>query len=128
MINFYSEFVQCKPGVNATMQDVIGKFNFNWSLSSETEILKFWNFVEHIEYVRNITGPDHLGIGADYDGVSKVPIGLEDVSKYPDLFEALYDTGRWSATDLEKLAGRNLLRVFRDVEKVQSEINSIHFF
>lgn len=78
--------------------------------------------VEHIDYIRNITGPDHIGIGADYDGVNAVPNGLEDVSKYPDLFEALYQTGRWSEMDLEKLAGRNLLRVFRDVEKVREKI------
>jgi len=72
----------------------------------------------HIEHIRSITGPEHIGIGADYDGVSSTPEGLEDVSKYPDLFEAIIRTGNWSADDLEKLSGRNLLRVFRDVEKV----------
>jgi membrane dipeptidase len=47
-----------------------------------------------------------------------VPIDLPDVSSYPALFEALFDTGRWSEEDLEKLSGRNFLRVFKDVEKV----------
>jgi len=46
-----------------------------------------------------------------------VPEGLEDVSKYPALFEALVLEG-WSDEDLEKLAGRNLIRVFKEVEKV----------
>jgi len=73
---------------------------------------------EHIEYIRNITGPDHVGLGGDYDGIERVSVGLEDVSKYPDLIQALWDTGRWTEEDLEKLSGRNLLRVFRAVEKV----------
>jgi len=51
--------------------------------------------------------------------LGRVPEGLEDVSGYPALFAALVDTGRWTDEDLEKLAGRNLIRVFKDVEKVQ---------
>ena len=48
----------------------------------------------------------------------RLPEGLEDVSKYPDLFAELVRRG-WSDDDLEKLAGLNLLRVFRDAEQVQ---------
>jgi len=48
-----------------------------------------------------------------------MPTGLEDVSKYPALFEALANTGEWSDDDLKKLSGGNLLRVFRDVESVK---------
>jgi membrane dipeptidase len=49
-----------------------------------------------------------------------IPIGLEDVSKYPHLFERLAqsDEPRWSAEDLQKLAGLNLIRVFKEVEMV----------
>jgi len=49
-----------------------------------------------------------------------MPEGLEDVSKYPDLFDKLaqIDEPRWSAEDLKKLAGLNLIRVFKEVEKV----------
>ena len=47
----------------------------------------------------------------------RVPIGLEDVSKYPDLFVELFRLG-WTEEELEKLAGGNLLRVMRSVEKV----------
>jgi membrane dipeptidase len=47
---------------------------------------------------------------------------LEDVSKYPDLIKALLETKRWSDEDLEKLTGKNLLRVFRDVEKVRDSM------
>jgi membrane dipeptidase len=49
-----------------------------------------------------------------------MPIGLEDVSKYPDLFDRLaqIDEPKWSTDDLKKLAGLNLIRVFKEVEKV----------
>jgi len=122
MVNFYSDFIQCDPSKNATLQDVLR----NWCFEIKIKLLVLvWPvcifLTEHIEYIRGITGPDHLGIGADFDGVSRTPQGLEDVSKYPDLIEALIRTGNWSADDLEKLSGRNLLRVFRDVERVSTK-------
>ena len=68
--------------------------------------------VTHLEHVREVAGVEHVGIGGDYDGVATVPVGLEDVSTYPALFEALLDRG-WNPADLAKLAGRNVLRVLR---------------
>ena len=48
----------------------------------------------------------------------RVPIGLPDVSGYPELFVALLDSGDWAVDELKKLAGLNFLRVFKAVEKV----------
>ncbi|HEX3275216.1 MAG TPA: dipeptidase [Gemmatimonadales bacterium] len=70
---------------------------------------------DHIEHVRQVAGVDHVGIGSDFDGVDYVPAGLEDVSKFPDLFAELIRRG-WSDGDLKKLAGQNLLRAFRQAE------------
>ncbi|XP_076376927.1 dipeptidase 1 isoform X2 [Megalopta genalis] len=106
MVNFYSGFVNCNSSRNATMQDVI----------------------DHINYIRNFIGPDHVGIGADYDGVSTMPEGLEDVSKYTNLFDRLYESDvnpRWTKADLEKLAGKNLIRVFKGVEAVRDSLKTI---
>jgi len=72
---------------------------------------------DHIEHVRRVAGVDHVGIGGDFDGMSSAPIGLEDVSKYPQLFAELVRRG-WSDAELEKLAGKNLLRVLRAAEGV----------
>ena len=55
-------------------------------------------------------GVDYLGVGADYDGVPKTPIGLEDVSTYPNLFEKLLQDHNWSVDDIKKIAGGNILR------------------
>jgi membrane dipeptidase len=77
--------------------------------------------IAHIEYARDRAGVDHVGIGADYDGITSVPQGLEDVSTYPALFAELSRRG-WSESDLRKLAGENVLRVMRDAEAVSREL------
>ncbi len=73
--------------------------------------------VRHLEHVREVAGIEHVGIGGDYDGVPVTPIGLEDVSGYPRLFEALRERS-WSVSDLEQLASGNIRRVLRDAEAV----------
>jgi membrane dipeptidase len=73
--------------------------------------------VAHLEHVRAVAGIDHIGIGGDFDGTDALPIGLEDVSCYPRLFDALL-ARRWSADDCAKLAGRNALRVLRAADDV----------
>jgi len=105
MMNFFSGFVRT-DGQRATIKDV----------------------VDHIEHIRSVAGPDHLGFGGDFDGVDLMPVGLEDVSKYPDLLEALYNTGHWTASDLEKISGGNILRVLGDVEKVSKELQGKEAF
>ena len=72
---------------------------------------------DQIEYVRRVAGIDHVGIGGDFDGITEVVQGLEDVSTYPALFAELARRG-WSDTDLRKLAGENFLRVFAEAEAV----------
>jgi membrane dipeptidase len=72
---------------------------------------------DHIDHVRNIAGVDHVGIGADFDGISEVVVGLEDVSTFPALFAELARRG-WSDNELRKLAGENFLRVFGRAEAV----------
>jgi len=72
---------------------------------------------DHIDHVRKVAGIDHVGIGSDFDGFTGPPAGLEDVSKYPDLLAELLRRG-YTEDDLKKVAGANLLRVLRAVERV----------
>jgi membrane dipeptidase len=78
--------------------------------------------------VRDLIGSEHVGIGGDYDGVDRVPEGLEDVSKYPDLFDRLGAGGPdfepWTKEELKNLAGLNLIRVFKDVERVRDSMKN----
>ena len=72
---------------------------------------------DHIEHVRDVAGIDHVGIGADYDGISSTPAGLEDVASYPVLIAELLRRG-WSEADLAKLTNGNAFRVLRAAEAV----------
>ncbi|EDW19471.2 uncharacterized protein LOC6583325 isoform X2 [Drosophila mojavensis] len=95
MLSFDPEDVAC--GRQARLQDVI----------------------EHIKYVRAIAGIQHIGLGAGYDGIEMPPLGLEDVSKYPELLAALLEDHNWSEEDVAMLAGRNFLRILETVETVR---------
>jgi membrane dipeptidase len=76
---------------------------------------------DQIEYVRKVAGVDHVGIGSDFDGITEVVQGLEDVSTFPALFAELARRG-WSDSDLRKLAGENFLRVFGEAEAVSKRL------
>ena len=101
MVNFFSCFLIDDCGErNATVQDV----------------------VNHINHIREVAGVEHVGIGGDYCGIPTtmggtlgVPEGLEDVSKYPEVFAALVEdaTFPWTDEELGMVAGTNLVNVFR---------------
>ena len=70
---------------------------------------------DHVEHVREVAGLESVGIGGDYDGCDAMPAGLEDVSGYPALFDALVERG-WSEEECGRVAGGNALRVLREAE------------
>ena len=78
--------------------------------------------IAHLEHVRDVAGIDHVGIGSDFDGAT-TPAGLEDVSTYPALFAELSRRG-WSESDLRKLAGENVLRAWRQAERVATRLQA----
>ncbi len=72
--------------------------------------------LDHFDHVVELAGIDHVGIGSDYDGVGdSLPIGLKDVSAFPNLVEGLLGRG-YSEGDIRKILGENLLRVWSEVE------------
>ena len=73
--------------------------------------------VAHIQHVRDVAGIDHVGLGGDFDGVGSLPDEVEGVDAYPRILAALMANG-WSAADIRKLAGENVLRAMRAVEAV----------
>ena len=76
----------------------------------------------HVNYIRDLIGPEHIGIGGDYNGVTMSPDGLENVSKYPNLFATLLEQN-WKESDLGKLASGNLIRVWKEVEAVRDNLS-----
>lgn len=76
---------------------------------------------DHVEHVIKVAGEDHAGIGADLDGISSTPVGLESVADYPRLFAELLRRG-YTETQLKKLAGLNVLRVMRAAEAAAARL------
>ena len=98
MVNFFPYFISCSA--NASYLQV----------------------ADHIDHIVKVAGVDHVGIGSDFDGIPVVPVGLEDVSKYPNLFAELIRRG-YSEGDLQKIASQNLLRVLRAAEQVSQSLS-----
>jgi membrane dipeptidase len=76
---------------------------------------------DHIEHIRQVAGVDCVGVGSDFDGIDETPVGLEDVSKFPDLIAELLRRG-WTETDVKKVAGLNTLRVLRAAQAVAARL------
>jgi membrane dipeptidase len=72
---------------------------------------------DHIDHIRKVAGVDHIGLGGDFDGISSVIVGLEDVATYPALTAELLRRG-YTDDDVKKILGLNVLRAMRQVEKV----------
>ena len=78
--------------------------------------------MDHIDHAVKLVGADHVGLGSDFDGAT-MPIGMEDVSKIPQLTEAMLRRG-YSEDDIRKILGGNTLRVMAENEHVSREIQS----
>jgi membrane dipeptidase len=82
------------------------------------------SLIDHIDYIAKVAGIDHVGLGSDFDGVSgATPRGIDSAADLPKITQALLDRG-YSPADIKKILGENLLRVFRDVERVSHEMQS----
>ncbi len=130
MVNFYPPFVnrptwewQARRAAEKGRIDVV----FNGNPQGATGALAAWekanpaprggisDVADHLDHIRKLAGVDHVGLGGDFDGIDTAVEGLDDVSTYPALFTELARRG-WSQADLEKLAGRNMLRVLKAAE------------
>lgn len=78
--------------------------------------------IEHIDHAVKLVGPDHVGLGSDFDGAN-MPYGMEDASRLPQITEELLRKG-YSEDDVKKILGENTLRVMREVERVSRELDS----
>jgi len=88
-----------------------------WRASHPRPSVTIKDVADHLDHIRRVAGADHVGIGADFDGIRDTVEGLEDVSTYPALFAELARRG-WKAQDLRKVAGENMLRVLARAEQV----------
>jgi membrane dipeptidase len=135
MVTFVSSFINCEVGkvlqpamaeiglrarAAATPEDA-AKIRAEGYAAIKLPTTTIAMVADHIEYIRNVAGVDHVGIGGDFDGNDWWPEGLDDVSTYPQLFAELIRRG-WSDQDLKKLAGENVLRAWAKTEAVAAKL------
>jgi membrane dipeptidase len=135
MVNFYSGFI-VPEGARAMKKMFEVSRALKKKYPDETrfnEALRQWlkendypagtvhTIVDHIEHVVQVAGIDHVGLGSDFDGVTRLPAQMEDVSCYPYITQELLNRG-YKEADIRKVLGENLMRVFRDAERVSREM------
>jgi membrane dipeptidase len=81
--------------------------------------------LDHFDHAIEVAGPDHVGLGADWDGVPSMPIGMEQVSDLPNLTSGLLARGHTPET-VRKVLGENLLRALESAERVAREMRAEH--
>lgn len=113
MVNFYNGFINteyAKPGMPMPTK------------AAETATLDM--LLQHFEHIIKVAGIDHVGIGSDFDGVEgKLPPGMEDISKLPNITYELLKRGH-SEADVKKVLGENLLRTMAEVERVAKKMQA----
>ena len=132
MVNFFSAFVVPEAAaINVERlayerelraqigddQDEIRKRVREWASSRPSPRGTIHDVLDHIDHLVALSGPEHVGLGSDYDGVSLLPEQLEDVSTYPLLTQGMIDRG-YSDDDIRGILGGNFVRVFKEVEAV----------
>jgi membrane dipeptidase len=128
MVNFFSGFiVPASAKTVATGMELKRKFKTQLEPDRAEAEMKRWkaenpyprgtihNLLDHIDHIAGVAGVEHVGLGSDFDGVSVLPVQLEDVSCYPLITQGLLDRG-YTECQIQGILGGNLMRVFRAAE------------
>lgn len=83
----------------------------------------FGSLIDQFDHIAKVAGIDHVGIGSDFDGIPAMPEGIDSAADLPKITEALMARG-YTAEQMQKILGGNLLRTFRDVERIGKELQS----
>jgi membrane dipeptidase len=94
-----------------------------WHAANPAPKATFAQVADHIDHVKAIAGIDHIGLGSDFDGITSVPAGLEDVSKFPSLIIELLRRG-YTDVDIKKITRGNILRVMRQADAVSTRLKA----
>ncbi|MFN2447742.1 MAG: dipeptidase [Vicinamibacterales bacterium] len=136
MVTFVPGFISqqvADHGANAQAQQQQIRAQFANNEAEATAAIERWRadnpepratlgqVADHIDHIRKTAGIDHIGLGGDFDGITTVVQGLEDVSTYPALTAELLRRG-YSNDDVKKILGLNILRVMQQVERVSADV------
>ena len=114
-VNAYSQREtdqQKKLTADLRSADAVRKAMDDWRKANPVPRATLIQVADHVDHIKAVAGIDHIGLGGDFDGITSVVLGLEDVSKYPDLIRELLRRG-YSDDDIRKITRQNILRVMR---------------
>lgn len=94
-----------------------------WEQANPQPVVTVSDVADHVDHIAKVAGVDHVGLGADYDGLPELPQGMDGVESYPALMAELMRRG-WSDSDIAKLASGNILRVMEAAEKVATSLKT----
>ena len=115
--SWYDQFKSKKQTITEEGKKVAKDFDAMYRAKNPFPFASLEQVLDHIDHVVKLIGIEHVGIGSDYDGVGdSLPIGLKDVSSYPNLVQGLMDRG-YSDTDIKKILSGNTLRVWKQAEQ-----------
>ncbi len=148
-VNFFSAFIDQKfldaykaqkPERDAAVAAFEEKYKKEHNLTfvpynAEVALEKEWaakiprpplsSLIDHIDHIAKVAGVDHVGLGSDFDGVTSLPQGLDSVADLPKITGALLQRG-YTPAQVRKILGGNLMRVFRQVERVSHQMQTEH--
>ncbi|MGH9319681.1 MAG: dipeptidase [Vicinamibacteria bacterium] len=108
-------------GVPGAIEASVSEAMESWDRTHPAPRATLAQVANHIDHIRKVAGIDHIGLGSDFDGISAVPAGLEDVSKFKDLTRELLARG-YGEEEVRKILGKNVLRVMRAVEETSGRL------
>jgi membrane dipeptidase len=111
-------------GQLGTNTEAINKGVETWRAANPSPRASLLQVADHIDHMKKVAGVDHIGLGGDFDGITTVVVGLEDVSTYPMLVAELLRRG-YTDEDVKKIAGRNILRVMRAAEAAAAKLQAV---
>jgi membrane dipeptidase len=136
MVNFYSGFIvpELAKKTRAILQEYRTRYH---DPAARAKALETWfrtegtklprgtikDVADHVDHLVKVAGIDHVGLGSDFDGITRWPEGLDDVSSFPRLTDELLRRG-YSEEDIHKILGRNVLRAFREAEQVAQRLQA----
>jgi membrane dipeptidase len=109
-------------GLPVTPEDT-QRFNREWLGKNRIPRAPLKSLINHIDHVARVAGVDHVGLGSDSSGTDFLPAGMDSAADLPKITGALLERG-YSPDDVKKFLGGNMLRIFREVERVGREMRT----
>ena len=98
-----------------------GRFERAWLAENTIPRAPLKALIDNIDHLVKVAGVDHVGLGSDFDGRNFLPDGIDSAADLPRITQSLLDRG-YNSDDIKKILGGNMIRVFREVERVSHDM------